>query len=274
MSVTAPKFKLFSCRTYCVDVGVRILGLAVLSQDTWGDLVDLADKLEHGVFGKLALGELALGDITGVSLPQHGVAVTRNDTAGLQGRPEVVGDGLVAEIVANGLLHLEQPVEHLLVGETVERTSKTVETGSQRQSWRAQSRTDQVSGVGRDITTLVVSVDSQVQAHELDKVRVARVTKLVGQVPAVVLVLLVRGNLAVLEDVAVNARSNTRKLSDDVHGVLESVLPVLGLLHTLCVRLGERRLALESSDCERELGHWVKVVRTAVNKFLDELGHV
>lgn len=36
-----------------VDVGVRVLGLAVLSQDTRGNLVDLADELEHGVLGEV-----------------------------------------------------------------------------------------------------------------------------------------------------------------------------------------------------------------------------
>lgn len=257
-----------------VYIGIRILGFAVLSQDTWSDLVDLADKLEHRVFGELALGELALGDVSGVGLPEHGVAVTGNNTAGLQGGPEVVGDGLVAEVVADGLLHLEQPVKYLLVGETVERTGETVETGGQRQSRGAQSGTDQVSCVSRDVAALVVSVDSQVQAHELDEVRVAGVAKLVGQVPAVVLVLLVCGDLAVLEDIAVDARSNARELSNDIHGILEGVLPVLGLLHALGVRLGERGLALESGDCERELSHWVKIVRAAVNELLDELRHI
>lgn len=32
-----------------IDVGVWVLGLSVLSQNTWGDLVDLADKLKHRI---------------------------------------------------------------------------------------------------------------------------------------------------------------------------------------------------------------------------------
>ena len=68
----------------------------MLREDVRGDLVDLADQLEHWVVRKLLLGEFALGDITGVSLPQDSVAITWNNLSGLEGRPEVVGDGLVA----------------------------------------------------------------------------------------------------------------------------------------------------------------------------------
>ena len=34
-----------------IDVGVGVLGLAVLGQDTRSNLVDLANQLEHGVLG-------------------------------------------------------------------------------------------------------------------------------------------------------------------------------------------------------------------------------
>lgn len=88
----------------------------MLGQDARSDLVDLADQLEHGVIGQLAKSKLALGHVAGVGLAENSVAVAGNDLAGFQGRPQVVGDGLVAEVVANGLLHLGEPPEHLLVG--------------------------------------------------------------------------------------------------------------------------------------------------------------
>ena len=99
-----------------VDVGVRVLGLAVLSEDTRSDLVDLADELEHRVIGQMLLSELALGDVAGIGLAKDGMAVTGNDTARLEGRPEVLLDLLVAEIVTDRLLHLLEPLEHFLVG--------------------------------------------------------------------------------------------------------------------------------------------------------------
>ena len=49
---------------------------------------------------------------------------------------------------------------------------------------------DQVGGVGTDVAALVVGVDGEVQAHELDEVLVLAEAELVGKVEGVVLVLL------------------------------------------------------------------------------------
>jgi len=131
-----------------------------------------------------------------------------------------------------------------------------------------------VGGVCADIAALVIGVDGEVQAHQLDEVLVLRETELVGQVERVVLVLLDGRDLAVLVDVAVDLGGNGRELRDEVHGVLKGVLPVLGLLHALCVGLGEVGLVLESSDGDGELGHGVEVARAAVDELLDELGDI
>jgi hypothetical protein len=155
----------------------------VLGKNSRGDLVDLGNKLEHGVLRELALGKLALRDVTGVSLSQDGVAVTGNDTASLEGGPEVVLDALVAKVVANLGLHLGEPLENLLVGKTVQGTGKTVKTSGEREERRGEGGSDQVGGVGGDVTTLVVSVDGEVESHQLNKVLVLGETKLVGQVP-------------------------------------------------------------------------------------------
>ena len=253
-----------------VDVGEGVLGLAVLGEDTGGDLVDLGDEVEHGVLGKVLEGKLALADVTRVGLAEDGVAVTGNDTARVEGVPEVLLDVLVREVRADGLLHLGEPVEDLLVGKTVERAGKTVEAGGEGEVGGAEGRADQVGGVGRDVATLVVSVDGQVETHELDEVLVLGEAKLVGKVVGVVLVLLGGRDLAVLVDVAVDAGGNVGELADEVHGVLESVLPVLALLHALGVGLGEVGLVLERGDGEGELSHGVEVVGAAVDELGDE----
>ncbi|KAI6756511.1 hypothetical protein HG530_011109, partial [Fusarium avenaceum] len=257
-----------------VNVGVGVLGLAVLGEDTGGDLVDLRDELEHGVLGHLLLGEGALGHVTGVSLAEDGVAVTGDNTAGVEGGPEVVSDGLVAEIVADRVLELGEPVQDLLVSQTVEGTGKTVETSGQREERRAESTADKVSGVGRDVTTLVIGVDGQVETHKLDEVGVVSEAKLVGEVEGVILVLLDGSDLSALEDVLVDARSDVGELSNEVHGVLKGVTPVLLLVDTLGVGLSEARGVLESGDGQGELSHGVKVGRAVVDELLDELGEV
>jgi hypothetical protein len=257
-----------------VDVGVGVLGLAVLGENAGGDLVDLADELEHGVVGQVLLGELALRHVAGVRLSEDGVAVSGNDLAGLERGPQVLLDGLVAEVVANGLLHLLEPDEDLLVGQSVQGTSETVQTSSQGEIGGAESRADQVGRVGADVATLVVGVDGQVQTHQLNKVLVVGEAELVGQVERVVLVLLDGRNLAVLVDVAEDLGGNGGQLGNEVHRVLKGVLPVLRLVHALGVGLGEVGLVLEGSDGNRELGHGVEVAGAAVDELLNELGDI
>ena len=70
-----------------VDVGVGVLGLSVLGEDTGCDLVDLADELEHWVIGQVLLGKLALGDVAGIRLAENSVAVSGNDLTGLESGP-------------------------------------------------------------------------------------------------------------------------------------------------------------------------------------------
>ena len=156
----------------------------------------------------------------------------------------------------------------------MERTSKTVQTSGQRQVRRAEGTANKVGGVCADVTTLVVGVDGQVQTHQLNKVLVVAESELVSQVEAIILVLLDSGDLAILEDVAVDAGSNGGELGNEVHGVLEGVLPVFLLIQTFGIGLGEGRFVLESSDGKRELSHGVEVVGAAVNELLDELGDV
>lgn len=246
----------------------------MLGQNARSDLVDLADQLEHGVIRQLPEGKLALRDVTGVSLTEDGVTVAGNNLAGVEGGPQVVLDGLVAEVAADGLLHLGEPVENLLVSQSVKRTSKTIETGGEREHGGAQSTTDKVGSVGGNVTTLVVGVDGQVQTHELNEVAVVAEAELVGQVEGVVLVLLDGSNLAVLEDVTVDLGGDSGQLGDEVHRVLEGVVPVVLLVDTLSVGLGESGLVLKGSDGQRKLGHGVKGAGAAVDEFLEELGEV
>ena len=257
-----------------IDVGEGVLGLAVLGEDTWGNLVDLADELEHWVVWEVLLGELALGHVAGVGLAKNGVAVTGDDTASVEGGPEVVGDGLVGQVVADSRLHLGEPVEDLLVGETVKWASETVEAGGEGEEWGGEGRADQVSGVGADVATLVVGVDGEVESHQLNEGLVLAEAELVGEVEGVVLVLLDWGNLSVLVDVLVDSGGDGWELRNQVHGVLECVSPVLLLVDTLGVCLGERRLVLESVDGNRELSHGVEGGWAAVDQLLNELGDV
>jgi hypothetical protein len=124
----------------------------------------------------------------------------------------------------------------------------------------------------RDVTTLVISVDCQVQAHQLNKVLVVGETELVGQVVTVILAGLGWRDFAIFVDVAVDAGGNVGQLSNEVHGVLKCVLPVLCLLQrALGVCLCESGFTLEGGDGDGELGHWVEIIGAAVDELFDEL---
>jgi len=115
-------------------------------------------------------------------------------------------------------------------------------------------------------------MNGEVQTHQVNEILVSAETELVGQVETVVLVGLDGGDLSVLVDVAVDLGGNGGELRDEVHGVLKGVAPVVLLVDTLCVRLGELGLVLESGNSNRELGHWVEGVGATIDELLDELG--
>ena len=57
-----------------VDVWPGVLGLAVLSQDSGGNLIELSDQLEQRVVGHVLEGKLSLAGVARVGLSQHGMA--------------------------------------------------------------------------------------------------------------------------------------------------------------------------------------------------------
>lgn len=120
----------------------------------------------------------------------------------------------------------------------------------------------------------MIGVDNKVQPHKINKVLVSAIAKHVGEVVTVIGIGLERSDLAIFVDVAIDLRSNGGELGNEVHGILIGVAPVLLLVNTLSIGLGELGLVLESSDGQRELGHRVKGVRASVNELLDELGNL
>ena len=131
--------------------------------------------------------ELALSHVARIGLAEDGMAVTGDDLAGLERRPDVVTDGLVRSVLADLRLHLAEPEENFLVCETVERASKTVQGGGKGEEGVRESGADELAGMGRDVTALMIGVDSQVKTHELDKVRLVGITEEVGKVVGVIL---------------------------------------------------------------------------------------
>jgi hypothetical protein len=235
-----------------VSVNIRpwVLGLASLQQDIRNKVVDLADELEHLVFRQVLQCEFTLGSVTRVGLAEDGVTVSRNDLATLERRPDVLLDSLVGGLLAKLGLHLLEPDQDLLVGQSVEGTGETVESSRVGEEGIGEGRTDEFTGVGGDVTAFVVGVDGDVETHEFDEGGVFAEAEEGGQVGRVVLGGIDGGKLAGAKDVAVDAAGNVGQLSDEVHGILKGGSPVLLLGHTLLIGLGESRVVVELERIE------------------------
>lgn len=258
-----------------VHVGPGVLGLSVLGEDLGGNLVNGGNEVEEVVVGHVLEGKLSLGGVSRVGLSQNGVSVTGDDSAGLEGIPEVLLNVLLGDIGADLGLHLEDPLEDLLVSSAVERASKTVETSGEGEEGGGQSRANKLGGVGRDVTTLVISVDSEVESQQLEELLVVAEAEEAGKVGGVVQrVVDGADDLAVLEQVSVDSRGDDGELGNEVHGILVGVLPVLLLVDTLLVSLGELGLGLESVNGNGELGHGVQGRGASVDELLNVLGEI
>lgn len=109
-------------------------------------MVELVNHAEDGILGDLWVGytELLQGLEARVRLAEDGVAVTRNDAARLEDGPQMVDDLLVGGCVSDLLLHGKDEREDLLVGQTVQRTGETCQSGGVAQEGVRQCGADQV----------------------------------------------------------------------------------------------------------------------------------
>jgi len=129
-----------------------------------------------------------------------------------------------------------------------------------------------VTGVGRDISTLVVRVDGQVQPHQLYKLLVIAIAQKSCQVGGVILVLVNLGHFPTTIDIPEDPSGNVGELGNEIHGVIESRLPVFSLVDTVRVGFGKGGIMVESGNGQGELRHRVQSVGTSVNQLFDEFG--
>ena len=141
----------------------------MLGQYAWCNLRVELDELEDGVFVDMWAGgrKVHEGLEARVRLTQDTVTVTRNDTATLERAPQVILDVLLGWVRRHSVLHLQDPAQHLLGGETVQRASETLETGGVGQEGVGQRRADQMRRVRGHVAALVVTVQGQVQAQQV-----------------------------------------------------------------------------------------------------------
>jgi hypothetical protein len=142
------------------------------------------------------------------------VAITRDNLAGVEGTPDVLLDGVVGGVLAQLGLHLRQPDQHFLVRKAVQRPGEAIQRGTVREERIRECRADELAGVRGDVASLVVAVDGDVEAEELDKGGFIGEAKERREVVGVVLGRVDCGQLARAKDVAVDASRNVGQLGD------------------------------------------------------------
>lgn len=244
------------------DSGVRI--------DIRPWVLDLADFAEHSGDHALALGdevdpivvldvhgrELGLNNLTRVGLAQHGVAVAGHDAAAAERVVDVLLELRVGRLEPDVLDEALEPVEHLLVGEAVQRAG---EAGHGRRVGLVgvgERGADQVRGVRGHVAALVVGVDGEVEFHEVAEALVVvadHLAEVVGQADAAVDVDAAVGALVAVVD----QRAEREGLRGQVERVLQHVLPEFGFFDALGVGGGKFGVLLQQEHTGRQLGHWV-----------------
>ena len=88
--------------------------------------------------------KLALARVARVSLAEYRMPVAGNNLTGSQCLPQVVFNLLIGCASTNVCLHLLDPAEYFLVGETMERTGKTIESSRKGEVWVRKGTSNKV----------------------------------------------------------------------------------------------------------------------------------
>ena len=140
-----------------VYIGPWVLNLASLKKDGRHQHVQLGHELEELVVGQMLQGKLSLAGVPWVSLTQNSVTIARNNLARLQKAPHKVLHLVIGSIQSYAFDHLLEEDEHLLVSEAMERSGEAAHSGAEREVGVGECGAHQVSGVGRNVTSLVVT---------------------------------------------------------------------------------------------------------------------
>ncbi len=108
----------------------------------------------------------------------------------------------------------------------------------------------------------------EVHAHHFVECRVLK-TEHVGKVGRPVKLFLGSDDLAAVICVAVDERSNAGQLGDAVHGVLKGKLPIVLLVHTIAISLGEFGVLLQCHNSNRKGSHGVHALGKRKDEVLD-----
>jgi len=254
-----------------INIGPGVLDFTEVLEDGGNDVVYGLAKIDEGIVLDVFNGEFSLMDVSGISVSEDGMTITGDDLSGSEGSLGEFLDLFGGDVVTEFGLKVQQPSQDFLIGKTVEGASETVKGSGVREIRISQSGTDQMASVGRDVTTFVIGVDGQITSNAfLDFV--LSVTQLVGKVASPIEVLVSSDDVTTFVEMSVDQGSDSGHLGDKIHTIFVDGVPVLGLVDTLSVSLGEFGARLEVEEGSRQLSHGVHVVGKVLNEFFSFVG--
>lgn len=140
-----------------INIGPRVLDLADLAKLHWDDFVAGLDQVYKTVSFDKLFSELELAHETWICFPEDSMAVAWDDLARLESLVDVINDVVLGPAVTVLLLETEDEVEALLVGKTMEGSGQSVHTRREGEVGVGESRSNQVRGMCRDVSTFVIT---------------------------------------------------------------------------------------------------------------------
>mmetsp|Transcript_29273 Transcript_29273/g.45487 ORF Transcript_29273/g.45487 Transcript_29273/m.45487 type:complete len:372 (-) Transcript_29273:41-1156(-) len=221
-------------------------------------------------------GEFTLASVTRISLAENGVTVPGNHFFSVEGLPCKFGNSIRVDLLSFGVklgLEVLNPLQHLLVGQSVQWSSQSVQTSRVTQIRISKGASHQMRRVSRGVTSLVIRVDAHVQTHELVEARVVisqHTSKVAAKIEAGVL----DHGLTRAVDAVVDRRGDFWKDGNDVQNIFQCVLMVVGFGDSLGIGRGEFAAGLGGAETDCELGHWVHVSGECVEDGFDVSGEL
>mmetsp|Transcript_3809 Transcript_3809/g.8210 ORF Transcript_3809/g.8210 Transcript_3809/m.8210 type:complete len:398 (+) Transcript_3809:440-1633(+) len=258
-----------------INIRVGIGNLSVFLQDIRHDLVNGVDNLEQFVIGHVLHSKISLACVSRIGLSQNGVAVSGDNLLGVQSFPSKFGNSFGCDFLSFGFkfgLEVLNPLEDFLVGQTVKRSGKCVQSTGIGKVRIRKGGSNQMSSVCRCVSSLVIGVDTKVQSHKLVKCRVV-VPKHATEISRIIQRGILRDN-TIEVNVSVNHSSNLWQNSNNTQNILERVVVVFGLRHTIRVGFGKFRLGLASIQTNGQLSHRMHILWKTIDQIFDVFGEL
>ncbi len=142
-----------------INVGPGVAYLASGLKNVRDYLVDGLNKVDEVVVLNVLLSKVELAHKARIGLSQDGVTVSWDNLALLESILHILFNVLRSPVFAEAVLELKQPFQAFLVSEAVERAGKTVHTCGERKVRIGKGATNEVSGVGANVATFVITIE-------------------------------------------------------------------------------------------------------------------